>query len=174
MRMMKLKSKPLDGTRSPTARKSAPRGSEWGQTLLEVALLTPMLLLLLLGVIELGRFAYFGIQVGNAARAGAAYGAQSSIDATDPARTAIPAAACNDFNGQSTCSLTVSKAYLCQCDNGGTVGAAINCTTGSCPVGQHEVVAIQVTASGTFNALFSYPGVPQQITVSRTATLRIE
>jgi hypothetical protein len=30
-----------------------------------------------------------------------------------------------------------------------------------------------VTASGTFNSLFNYPGIPSPIIVSNTATLRV-
>ena len=75
--------------------------SQSGQSLVEVALLTPILLAFLIGGIELGRYAYLSILVGNAARAGAAYGAQSlpqSVDTTD-----IQTAADNDFqnNGRA-------------------------------------------------------------------------
>jgi Flp pilus assembly protein TadG len=172
MRPIELNSKSLNETRGLAARRRASLCSESGQSLLEVALLTPLLLLLLVGVIELGRFAYFGILVGNAARAGVAYGAQNAQDADDPTGLDIPAAVCNDFQQQSTCGLSVSKAYLCQCDNGGTIGASINCTTTTCPVGQREVVALQVTAAGTFTPLFNMGF--SSITVTRTATQRIE
>ncbi len=146
--------------------------AESGQSLLEIAFLTPFLLLLLLGAIEIGRYAYQAIRVGSAARSGLAYGAQSDWTATD--LTGIAAAACQDFQGQNICALTVTKAYLCQCDNGGTISASpIDCTTGSCPAGSREVVSLQVTASGTFNALFNYPGIPSPITLTRRATMRL-
>ena len=70
--------------------------------MLEVALLLPVLLILALGVIELGRYMYISILVGNAAHAGAAYGAQSLPLSVDT--TGIQTAADNDFqnNGQNT------------------------------------------------------------------------
>lgn len=148
-----------------------------GQSLVEVALLTPILLALLVGGIELGRYAYLGILVGNAARAGAAYGAQSlpqSVDTTD-----IQTAADNDFqnNGQDVSALTVTSTTSCGCDNGGTTTSAVcsttsNTTAGTCAAG-HWVVMVSVTASGTFNSIFSYPGIPKSITVSRTSTIRV-
>jgi Flp pilus assembly protein TadG len=149
--------------------------SQVGQSLVEVALLTPLLLALLVGGIELGRYAYVAILVGNAARAGAAYGAQSlpqSVDTTD-----IKTAADNDFqnNGQNVSDLTVTSSTSCGCDNGGTVTLATSCTgtgAGTCAAG-HWVVMVSVTASGTFNSLFSYPGIPKSITVSRTSTIRV-
>ena len=54
-----------------------------GQTLIEVALLLPLLLLLLVGTIEIGRFAYYAILVANSARAGAQYGSQSLVTSAD-------------------------------------------------------------------------------------------
>lgn len=147
-----------------------------GQTLLEVALLTPMLLLLLLGVIEMGRYAYISILVGNAARAGAAYAAQSRPQSADP--VGIQNAADDDFanNGQLASSLSVTFSNSCGCDSAGTVAAAgcataTNPTAGTCPGGGRWVVFVSVTASGTFSGLFSYPGIPSSISISRTATL---
>ena len=151
--------------------------SQSGQSLVEVALLTPILLALLVGGIEFGRYAYLSILVGNAARAGAAYGAQSLPQSVDTAD--IQTAADNDFqnNGQNINSLTVTSTTSCGCDNGGTLTSATcsvtaNTSAGTCAAG-HWVVMVQVTASGTFNSLFSYPGIPKSISVSRTATLRV-
>jgi Flp pilus assembly protein TadG len=150
-----------------------------GQSLLEVALLTPMLLALLLGVIELGRYAYFSILVGNAARAGAAYGAQNLVLSVDI--PGIQTAANNDFqnNGQNTSNLLVTPpSTSCGCDSDGSVTPASSCSTaadptaGTCPSG-HWVVMVSVTASGTINLLFNYPGIPKSLTVSNTATLRV-
>jgi Flp pilus assembly protein TadG len=163
------------------AQSPRPRGSrvkrESGQALIEVALLTPLLLAMALGVIDIGRYAFIGILVGNAARAGAAYGAQSLPQSTDT--TGIENAADNDFqnNGQTVGTLSVSSSTSCGCDNAGTIAAAActtatNPTAGSCAAG-HWVVMISVTASGSFSALFGWPGIPKSLTISRTATLRV-
>lgn len=150
--------------------------AEHGQTLLEVALLTPLLLLLLLGVIEMGRYAYISILVGNAAHAGASYAAQSLPQSADT--NGIQTAADNDFanNGQQTSDLTVTSSTSCGCDSAGTVAAAgcvtaTNPSAGTCPGGGNWVVFVSVTASGTFSGLFNYPGIPSSINISRTATL---
>ena len=153
---------------------------ESGQNLVEIALIAPMLLGLLLGVIELGRFAYIGILVGNAARAGAAYGAQTLAQSADTA--GIQTAARNDFqnNGQSVSNLTVNSSYSCGCDSGGTVTIASSCnngsgpapTAGSCTAG-HWVVVVAVETKGTFNALFRFPGIPRSVNIDRTCTLRV-
>lgn len=56
------------------------RKSEHGQALVEMALVLPLFLLLLFGVVEMGRIGYAYITVSNAARAG---GRAATIGATD-------------------------------------------------------------------------------------------
>ena len=179
---MKASTKSLTGPAS-AGRKRALRSvrglrSQSGQSLVEVALLTPILLALLIGGIELGRYAYIAILVGNAARAGAGYGAQSLVQSVDT--TGIKAAADNDFqsNGQNVSKLTVTSSTSCGCDNGGTTTSAVctttaNASAGTCAAG-HWVVTVSVTASGTFNSLFSYPGIPTSIALSKTSTMRVD
>ena len=165
--------------------------SQQGQALVEMALVTPLLLALALGVIELGRYAYVAILVGSAARAGAAYAAQGLADSVDG--TGITRAACNDFqsNGfpQAACqsgapggpnnTLNVSSYVTCGCDVNGSVVSAPGCTTasnpnaGTCAPGAHWVVTVTVEASGPFTSLFRYPGIPSAIAVDRTATMRV-
>src|SRR6266851_62583 len=114
------------GRRSRVGQASGILLSPSGQSLLEVALLTPMLLALLLGAIELGRYAYISILVGNAARAGAAYGAQNLVLSIDT--SGIQTAAYNDFqnNGQDTSTLMVNSSTSCGCDTGGSLPALTN------------------------------------------------
>jgi Flp pilus assembly protein TadG len=148
---------------------------------MEMAFVLPMLLLLLLGVIEIGRYAYIAILVGNAARAGADYGAQSrTLDSPG-----IQKAAQYDFagstngtpgptNGQDFSSLTVASSQTCGCDSGGSVTTrACSTDPDSCPAGAHWVVFVSVTTSGSFDALFSYPGIPKKLVISRTAIIPV-
>jgi Flp pilus assembly protein TadG len=155
--------------------------SQSGQALIEMAFVVPMLLLLLLGVIEIGRYAYIAILVGNAARAGADYGAQSRTLDT----VGIQNAAYYDFagskngtppptNGQAYSNLTVASSQSCGCDSGGTVTSyACSKDPDSCPAGSRWVVFVSVTASGSFNGLFNYPGIPKKLVISRTAVIPV-
>ena len=146
--------------------------SESGQSLVEVALLLPFLVLMMLGVIELGRYAYIGILVGNAARAGAAYGIESLPQSVDTVNISL--AAQNDFQNNGQSGLTVTSSVSCGCDSGGSVtsSACTGAGSGSCASG-HWVVIVSVTASGTFNSLFNYPGISSSITISRTSSMRV-
>ena len=150
------------------------RGKQSGQSMVEMAIMLPFLLLLSLGVIEMGRFMYIGILVGNAARAGAAYATESLVASVDS--TGITTAADNDFasNGQNVGNLNVTSSVACGCESAGTITSA-TCTgvgAGSCASGAWAVT-VTVTASGTFNSLWHYPGLPSSITVSRVATMRV-
>jgi Flp pilus assembly protein TadG len=152
------------------------RNRESGQALVELGLLLPMLVLLLLGVIELGRYSYVGILVANAARAGTAYGTQTLAQSVDT--TGITTAARNDFktNGQNPTNLAVTSTVSCGCDSGGTVSAFV-CTgvgAGTCATGSHWVVQLSVTAAGTFNAIFNSSLFPASITVTRTSAMRVK
>jgi Flp pilus assembly protein TadG len=160
-------------------------GSQSGQALIELALIVPLLLAALLGVIEIGRYAYIGILIGNAAHAGAFYGAQGHQKSNDS--TGIRNAAQYDFaagtgsadngNGQPNSLLSVTSSTSCGCDSGGTITPAASCTTFSgsapCTGTARWVVFVSVTASGQFNSLFNYPGIPTSITISRTATMTV-
>jgi Flp pilus assembly protein TadG len=135
-----------------------------GQSLLEVAFVVPVLLLLMVGLIEIGRFAYYSVLVSNAAHAGAQYGAQSLITSGDVG--GIQQAAKND--GQiAGITMTVNPVQLCGCSSG---------ALGGCPSGggcANPLVYVQVTASETVNSMFRYPGIPRNIALSSTVTMRV-
>lgn len=143
------------------------RGQD-GAALIEFALTTPLLMLLLMGLIEIGRFAYFSILVGNAAHAGAFYGSQSILTANDT--TGIQNAVLNDGQNVSGLSASPAPTIFLQCWNGTTATAT---TASTCTGGAHAVEYIQAGASGRFNALINWPGLPQQMNLTRTATLRV-
>src|SRR5260221_1966424 len=155
-----------------------------------MAFVLPLLLILALGVIEVGRYAYIAILVGNAARAGAAYGAQSKQQSNDS--TGMQNAAQYDFagssastpnlgrpgatNGLAYSTLTVTSTNSCGCDSAGAITtygcnvAAGNSNSRGFPAGSRWIVFVSVTANGTVNSLFSYPSIPSSIPISRTCS----
>src|SRR5215469_15797096 len=163
-------------------------GGQSGQALIELAIMLPFLLVLALGLIEVGRYAYISILVGNAARAGAAYGARGLLQAGD--QTGISTAALNDFAGTATSgsgntngldpsTLNVTSFDTCGCDIGGTIAvetqALCNPSPGSTPPSctGHWVITVHVSATGTYQSLFHYPGIPSSLNVSDTANMRV-
>lgn len=142
----------------------AKRTREEGQSLLELAILVPLLLILALGVIEVGQLAYFSIAISNAARAGVAYGAQSHITAADNA--GMVQAAENDASGISDLSVTAS--HFCQCADSGT--SDTGCEASGCP-GSHPILYVQVLTQAQVNTLFMPAG--KGYTVNGSATMRV-
>jgi len=152
-----------------------------GQALLELAFMLPIMLLFLLGVIEIGRYAYISILIANAAQAGAFYGAQGNGSlSTDT--TGIAHAAQYDFagvtsgsastNGQPVSLLNVTSSVSCGCDSSGTITTYACNTSPTCASGTW-VKIVSVTCTGTFSGLFSYPGIPSSLNISRTAYMRV-
>jgi len=156
------RNKSVSGKLQARPPKPAPPVRERGQSLVELAFVLPVLLLLLVGIIEIGRFAYYSILVANAARAGAQYGAQSLATAADT--TGISNAGINDAPGiTAPNTLTITSTQNCGCSTTslGTCGTPTACGTG------RWLVYVQVTATGSFSSLFNYPGLPKTFAVTR-------
>jgi Flp pilus assembly protein TadG len=142
-------------------------GGESANSIVEVALLMPMLVLILIGTAELGRLAFAAIEVNNAAYAGAAFGSQNHGTASDSAN--IATAASND--GANVSGLSTSSSLSCACTNGTTVtcsNAAANCVS---PARVQEFVQVSTTAS--VSPMFNYPGISTTWVLHGQATMRV-
>ena len=137
--------------------------------MVELAIALPILLLLTLGVIELGRAAYFSIEVSEAARAGAQYGSQSLADAantdniTQAAQNSVPDIVRRDD------SPSIKQSCVCP----GTVAV----TSGPCvgPLGcSYPLVYLTVTTSYPLDTLFHYPGLPASFSLNGSATMPVQ
>ena len=112
--------------------------SDKGTSMIEFAILAPVFVLLLMGIIEVGRYTYFGILAANAARAGVQYGAQNTTTAAQT--NAIRAAALQD--GQNLSTWAITPTTLCSV-NGATPTAAA-CSGVGVPVNTIYYVQVQV------------------------------
>jgi Flp pilus assembly protein TadG len=138
--------------------KSIGRNKRKGSALVEFALGSTILIPLLFGTADFGRLFYASIEVANAAAAGASYVARTSANMTDT--SGISSAAKNDAADFS--SLQVSSSEVCQ-DNSGNV---VSCSTW----GAYKYV--KVTATYTFQTLFSYPAIPSSVALSKSVMMR--
>jgi Flp pilus assembly protein TadG len=148
-----------------------------GQAFVELALVLPMLTLLIVGGVELGRLAYADIEVSNAARAGVAYAMQSHAAAAQPLN--IEAAAKQD--APNLPGLVVDPPILtCYCET--TAGAttafascAVNVTnTTTCLSPSSIVVYVQVNTSASVDTVFHLPAIPNTVTLRGKAIMRVE
>jgi Flp pilus assembly protein TadG len=145
---------------------------ESGDSLVEVALLLPVLTMLLVGTIDLGRLAYMSIEVSNAARAGVQYGQQNSSTWSDV--NGMQTAATNDaadLVGATNGSLSATATYWCQCSDGTSVTQSCSPSAPSCS-STHLVNYVKVVATATYKPWFPCPGIPSSTTLSSQAVMR--
>lgn len=139
--------------------------SEGGSNLVELSLVLPILVLLLLGVADLG-IAYFqAIEVSRAAHSAALYGSRNPTDTAGIIAAAVADAP--DLPSFTTSSVTAS--HGCECSDGSS--PVINCFVA--PICSTNVVAyVQVNTSVVLRASFPYAGIPPSITLHGSARMR--
>ncbi len=143
------------------------RRTRRGQSLVEMAIATPILLTLLVAAGDWGRVFYYAIEVSSASRAGAQYGSQNLTKAVDT--TGIASAARNDAANLS--GLTVSSSYFCTCSGS---SATVTCGPTACtaPATLHSYVS--VTTGYTFNSALQWPGLPTSTPLSSTSVMELQ
>ncbi len=160
------------------------RHAEAGSSLVELALVTPMLLAILVGTADLGRVIRDSIVVEGATQAGAHYAAQDEEAAANT--YGIATAVFTDLSAQYEFSLenegeesgissysgsnvTVEIERYCKCHTGAVVDcAAPDCGQGAPPVRTY----VRVRAEKTFETLLNYPGLPASVTLTHEAHAR--
>lgn len=140
--------------------------SEAGASIIEFAIVLPILALLLVGIIDLGRWAYYSVVAANSARAGAQYGAQDATHASD---TTGMTAAVNAESGQAVTWNTINATEQCSVSG----GALANCSSGSTNPPTNTTYYVKVQVSGTFSPLIRYPGFTNGLQVSGSSILRV-
>ena len=118
-----------------------------GSALTEGALVLPVLILLCLAMIDLGRVFVDAITLSDAAAAGAFYGAQDPLRAADSSDVESRAVA----NGDKLNGFSATAQTYCACPD----GSPVDCRTGSCGAYGHPRMYSKVTGSSTFESITS-------------------
>lgn len=124
----------------PLARLLHPRTR--GQALVEFALIVPVLMLLLVAAVDFGRLFFTYVEVNNAAREGAAYGAGSPTDSTGIQDHAVQETNAQSQRGESPLTVTESCA-----DPSGNSLACSNAAGGG---GSGNTITVSVSERFTF------------------------
>jgi Flp pilus assembly protein TadG len=146
-----------------------------GSVMIEFALLFPVMMLMALGTADFARIFYAGIAVANAARAGVQYGTLSPGNAGN--FVAMQQAALDDAANQGLNGLTAVATNYCGCTGSSATIACGGAAFGTCTVGGATTAPngyVRVTVTYTYNTLVSYPGIPNAITLTKTATMRAQ
>jgi Flp pilus assembly protein TadG len=140
-----------------------------GQGLVELALTLPLLILILMGGAEFARFAWASIETANAARAGAQYGAQTNVTASDDA--GMQTAALND--GVNLSGLTATSSHSCACSTAPTTSLGCLNALPACASPAIVLEYVQVNTSSTIRPLYHWPGLPATFTPNGSALMQV-
>jgi hypothetical protein len=137
-----------------------------GQSLVEFALVVPLLLLLLLGAIEVGRAAYYAIAVTSASYSAVEFGAQTYATAGDD--NGIKQAALSEAPMLSPDNVTKSIYYECPDGSATTpVTADSDCVDG------RYYSYLKVNTQMDLMPLIGFPGIPAPFSLKGNASERI-
>lgn len=135
-----------------------------GASALELALLSPVLLLLLVGVFDFGSAIRGKMQLNNAATAGAQFAVLDDRDANG-LRTAVSSA--TPLGGD----FTVTTARVCECLDGRVVSCS---SPDSCGTGTRRRQFIEVAVSRPFPLLLDYPGVANPLSLTGRSRIQVD
>jgi len=135
-----------------------------GTATIEFAVMAPLILLLLAGVLDFSILLRTATCAANAARVGSEYGSRKSSAATD--YSGMQTAAVNSAPGVA--GLTASAARSCQCSGGGSVSC-----TGTCGAGSMQVY-VQVTVQAPAHTIFDYSALSVPSGVTAQASMRVQ
>jgi Flp pilus assembly protein TadG len=136
----------------------------------EITLVAPLLLLLLIGAVEIGRAAYYSIATVNAARAAVQYGAQNKFTAGD--NTGIRQAALNDAPSGMLSPDNVAIRFTYECPDGSAASDPPTSTDCSASGGRY-ISYLWVNTQLQFMPLINFPGLPPSFSCRGEAVMRI-
>lgn len=135
-----------------------------GGAIVEVALASPLMVLMMLGAFELGRVAHHAIEVENAARAGASYGSNNSGSSTDFPN--IIQAAKNDAPDLTNLSATPGSACVCETLDTSTGNATFYPTSGTVVCSDPLIKSCNAESATSVQIGIRYVSVSSQATVN--------
>lgn len=139
--------------------------SSVGQSVLELAIVLPVLLLLLLAAGDFGRALYVSAVVQSAARAGAQYGSQSVITAADSA--GMVTAAKDDAAQISNFTATASQ---CTCASSSNVAA---CPQSYC-TNNPQANYVEVDTQASLQLMSAYLGISSPVQLTGKAIMQVQ
>lgn len=139
------------------------RRNDDGSAAVEFALISPVLVLMLIALVDLGLAMMDSVRLASAVRAGAQFAMQDADD-----KASIKTVAANSTSlSLSEADIEVSDKF-CECD---TVSAPCDttCASGFAP-GEY----VTVTGSTTITSILSYPWLASPSTLTQSTTIRVK
>jgi Flp pilus assembly protein TadG len=134
-----------------------------GSSFVELALMLPILMLLFVPAVDIGRAYFTAIEVTSAAQAGTDYGIKNPSDVSGMETASLKGAT-------NLTTLSSTATYGCECSDGTSAVATCN-STPSCTYNYVNYVDVVTTA--TYVPTFNYPGLPSSLKISRETRMRV-
>ena len=144
------------------------RSNRRGSVSVEFGLLSPLLMLMMVGAADFARIFYEAITISNAAEVGSLWGSQSNIYSVryDDINTVVT----NDAADLSGYGVSSTSAVYCDCPD----GQEVSCTEGDCGAYGLPRLYSEVTATQTFEPILPWPGIPNPVLITRTTYIRVQ
>lgn len=139
--------------------------SESGTAAIEFGLAIPLLLIMLMGIVELGCAMYESMQVHNSVEVGALYAAQSGGDLAGTATAVV--------NATGTQGITAAPAPVQFCGCPSDSGIVTSSCSATCANGNTPGTYVRVSASLAHQTILPYPGLPLPTTMTAQSTIRL-
>lgn len=133
-----------------------------GAVAVEFGLIAPLVFILLVGVIDLGRAFYDEMALLTAARGAVQYARQYPADVAKITRVAL------DGGGLPSSATVDTPQQFCECPDSGRIACG-----SQCPSGVPFNVYVSVTVRQDFQTLAPYPGLPSPLPLAGTAVMRV-
>ncbi len=141
------------------------RTAQTGVAAIEFAILAPLLVLLLIGVVEVGIASYEALQVQSAAEAGALYAAKNGWNLIGIEAAVLSA------TGASGVTATPAPQTFCGCPQAN--GISITSCSATCPGGDFPGQYVEVDAALTHQPILQFPGLPSPLVLKGKSVLRL-
>jgi Flp pilus assembly protein TadG len=151
--------------------------AEKGQAILELALMLPVLILIFMPVVDLGRLFYFGMTLTHAVRAGAQYGMGQSVVAADSTAFATIQTNMKAAAVAAGANISLATADVTTADRYWRCGTATTKSTTFPVTGCADTISVyvRVIATKAMDSLFGFKWAGGSAwSVTRSAEIRVQ
>ena len=137
-----------------------------GLAAVEFALISPVLIMMLIGMMDFGMFINQRMQLQNTARAAGEYILRGGKDENVLQDVVLQPLDIEEAELEET---TTEAARICECEN----GEVVECTA-SCPNGEYRRQYYTFSMTRNYTPIFPYPGVAEIIPITGSIRVQIE
>jgi Flp pilus assembly protein TadG len=134
----------------------------------EFALIAPIFLLLILGLVDFGFYILTSMKLESTARAAAEYVLQGGEE--DSIQADVVDMASLGLTPEQIGSIETTSEFTCEC----RAGSEVSCSTNTCGSGDYRRRYVTIQMSMPYDTLFPYPGLPENITLKGRVRLQVE